>query len=416
MAQTVHERLFVNNNLPNRMSEAPIGNGGEYIKDMLCHVYHPSVIMFGFKLSAVALALLSVVDAKKVFIDNDGVFPLNVLLPLMAGWEVVGMSSSFGSASAVDAAGIGYDLLKTYNLSSCIPHYLGAQQPLLRNKESFKAWENLFGDLVWEGGYSDFYEDQYSWDNITYNDSMPGAMALINAVKANKDSDPVYIYSAGTMTTVAQAISLYPKLVNESAGLYIMGGYFDGQFTAATGTPIVNDINTDINLMQDPEAAQIVLTADWNELIIGGNVTNYVVPSQALYDTLINKAGGLEVLKTNPYLAPVLTVVGTGNFTANNEQQTLPFWDEVVSAFMVYPEMVHGSTNVSCAVDTQFYSPFYGRLRIWGDQFAPKGAVTGNATIINEIDHGMFYDLLVSAYFQDWRQYCELGKPVALEL
>jgi inosine-uridine nucleoside N-ribohydrolase len=372
--------------------------------------------MFGFKKFSVAvLALVSVADAKKVFVDNDGIFPMNILLPLLAGWEIVGVSTSFGSASSVDAAGTAYDILNTYNLSSCIPHYIGAQQPLIRNNQTFKAWEELFGALVWEGAYSSFYEDMYTWENITYNDSMPAAVALIEAVKANKDTDPIYIYAAGMMTTVAQAISLYPKLVKESAGLYIMGGYFDTQYAAATGSSIVVDINTDINLIQDPEAAQIVLTADWNELVIGANVTNYVVPSQGLYDRLIEKAGGYEVLESNPYFKSVLGLVGTGNFTANSEQQTLPFWDEVVSAFMVFPDMVKSSTNVSCAVDTQFYSPFYGNLRIWGHDFAPKGVPTGNATIINKIDDGMFYDLLVSTYFKDWRQYCEVGGPVALE-
>ncbi|KAG2735750.1 hypothetical protein G9P44_001964 [Scheffersomyces stipitis] len=363
----------------------------------------------------VAASVAGLTAAKKVFIDNDGLAPLQVLFPLLAGWEVLGISTSFGSSSTVDSAGAAYDVLTAYNLTSCIPHYVGAQQPLLRTQDTFDTWQSLFGELVWQGAFAPSYEDLYSWDNITYNDSVPGAVALIEAVKANKDTDPVYIYAAGMMTTVAQAISLYPDLVKDAAGLYIMGGYFDQQFAAGTGTPIVNDINTDINLMQDPEAAQIVLTANWTELYIGANVTNYLVPSQELYDRLITKAGGYSVLEENSYLEPVLNLVATGNYTENNSQQTLPFWDEVVSAFMVWPDMVQSTTNFSVAVDTQFYSPFYGSLRIWGAEFAPKGQITGNATIVNKIDDSRFYDLLVSTYFMDWRQYCEVGGPVTLE-
>ncbi|EMG46207.1 hypothetical protein SBY92_000936 [Candida maltosa Xu316] len=361
------------------------------------------------------LFLVSFVSSKKVFIDNDGLSALQVLFPLKAGWEIVGISGSFGSSSAVDSMGAGYDVLKTYNLTSCIPHYLGAQQPLLRNQQTFDYWQDMFGELIWQGGFSHSYQDTYSWDNFTYNDSIPGALAMIEAVKANKDTDPVYIWAAGMMTTVAQAISLYPNLVNESAGLYIMGGYFDTQYAAASGTPIVNDINTDINLIQDPEAAQIVLTADWNELVIGANVTNYLVPSQELYDRLIDKAHGFTTIEDDPYFGELSALLATGNYTENTSEEKLPFWDEVVTAFMVWPDLIEDSSDFSVAVDTSFYSPFYGNLRIWGHDYAPKGVKTGNATIINKITDSRFYDLLVDTYFEDWRQYCSVKGPVELD-
>lgn len=361
------------------------------------------------------LILLSLVTSKKVFIDNDGLSALQVLFPLKAGWEIVGISGSFGSSSAVDAVGIGSDILETYNLTSCIPHYVGAQQPLLRNQETFDFWQDMFGSLVWQGAFSHEYKDSYSWDNVTYDDSKAGAVAMIEAVKANKDKDPVYIWAAGMMTTVAQAISLYPNIVEESAGLYIMGGYFDTQYVAGLGSSIVNDINTDINLIQDPEAAQIVLTAPWKTLVLGANVTNYLVPSQELYNRIISRAGGIEIIQDNPYFVQVLELLSTGNYTENTSEETLPFWDEVVTAFMVWPDLIEDTSNFSVAVDTLFYSPFYGNLRIWGHEYAPKGVKTGNATIVNKIDNARFYDLLIDAYFEDWRQYCLCGKSVVLE-
>ncbi|RCK62524.1 hypothetical protein Cantr_09423 [Candida viswanathii] len=361
------------------------------------------------------LFFLSLVTSKKVFIDNDGLSALQVLFPLKAGWEVVGISASFGSSSAVDAVGVGSDILQTYNLTSCIPHYLGAQQPLLRNQETFDYWQDMFGSLVWQGAFAHGYEVSYSWSNITYDDSVAGAVAMVEAVKTNRDTDPVYIWAAGMMTTVAQALSLYPGLVNDSAGLYIMGGYFDTQYAAALGTPIVNDINTDINLIQDPEAAQIVLTADWKTLVIGANVTNYLVPSQELYDRLIARAGSLDVIEDDPYFALVLSLLGSGNYSENSSEETLPFWDEVVSAFMVWPDLIESTSEFSVAVDTLFYSPFYGNLRIWGHDYAPKGIKTGNATIVNKIDNARFYDLLIDTYFEDWRQYCATGKSQVLE-
>ncbi|KAH3687434.1 hypothetical protein WICPIJ_001585 [Wickerhamomyces pijperi] len=361
----------------------------------------------------------SIASAKKIFIDNDGLTALQVLFPLAAGHEIVGISGSFGSVSLVDAVGQGYDVLENYNLSSCIPHYAGAAFPLIRTADTFYIWEQLYGELVWQGGWDPQYEDSYTWANFTYNDTTSGAVALINAVRENKDTDPVYIYAAGMMTTVAQAISIYPNLTQEAAGLYIMGGMIDFNYAQATTDKSINvDIQTDINLIQDPEAAQIVLAADWKESIVGGNVTNYVLPSQDLYDEIIERAGSYETIENTDYLSPVLSLISTGNFTENNEQETLPFWDEVVSAYMSYPEILEQSFDAACAVDTSFNSPYYGNLRLFNKKInVPKsGYKSGNCTLASVVDQEKFFDLLVDILFKDWRGYCETGAATTLVL
>jgi inosine-uridine nucleoside N-ribohydrolase len=308
--------------------------------------------------------------------------------------------------------------MQSYNLTDCIPLYLGAQQPLLRTYDTFQEWERLFGNLVWQGAFQPGYEDTYTWDNVTNLNEMPGAIALIEAVKKYKDTDPITIYMCGLATTVAQALSIYPQMVNETAGIFMMGGYVDVQLAAATAkNSITIDINTDINLMQDPEAAQMVLTAGWKELYIGGNVTNYLVPSQTLYNKIIERAGGMEIIDDSPYLKYVLSLLGTGNYTENNDQQTLPFWDEVVSAYMSWPDMILETSDITVAVDTSFYSPFYGSLRVWNPEWAPTAGVkVANATLVDKIDDEMFYNLLIDNYFKNWTQYCEVYGPVELIL
>lgn len=363
-------------------------------------------------IKAVALAAASLtVNGKKLFIDNDGSDFGAILYPLMAGIEIVGFSGVYGSASYVDAIGSMAEMMDDFNISSCIPLYGGASQPLIRTKETFKVWEDLYGALVWEGCWSDFYEDAYSWGNFTYNETLPGAMAMIEAVKKNKDTDPVIIYAAGTMTTVAQAISLYPDLVKDAAGLYIMGGYIDFQYARATGPSIQDDLYSDINLIQDPEAAQMVLTADWNYIYIGGNVTNKEIPSQELYDTLIERAGGMDVIETDPFYTVLLNkVLYTGNYTENNEQETLPFWDSVVAAYIAFPELVLQTTEVALAVDTSFASPSYGTAKIWSHDRSPKSLKTGNVTIVDVIDQESFYDILVDGFFKNFSDYCTTGQ------
>lgn len=374
--------------------------------------------MFAVKNALITLAsVLATVNSKKVFIENDGGDVGVTLIPLMAGWEVLGVSGSLGSASYVDAVGGQAKVLEDYGLTECIPCYAGAATPLLRTNETFHLWEDLYGSLVWQGAWAPDYVDAYSWDDFTYNDTMPGALALIEAVKANKDSDPVEIFSAGTLTTVAQALSIYPDLVKDAAGLYIMGGYVDGQYAKATGSAIVDDLNSDINIIQDPEAAQMVLTAGWDHIIIGGNVTNAEVPSQEIYDEMINRAGGLENIRTSPYLTAVNQTVQTGNYTLNakNDQNVLPFWDPVVTAFMVYPDIIEHTTDVALAVDTAYNSPFYGTVKIWSHDRAPKAVKTGNVTFVDSIDKYGFYDILMDAYFQNYTNYCDDGSVAPLD-
>ncbi|KAK7679414.1 hypothetical protein QCA50_017634 [Cerrena zonata] len=220
--------------------------------------------IFFFYLLASALAANS---TRKVFIDNDGITPLNVFLPLLANMEILGLSASFGDPSYVDSLGRASDLVHNYTLGSCIPLYGGASTPLIRTEKTFNAWQSLYGEFVWKGAWDPKYNNTHLWDKIVYNSSTPAAWELVKAVKEHPNE--VEIYAAGLMTTVAQAISLYPSLPQEAKALWIMGGYIDGQYDQVTGGDIVDDINTDFNLMIDPEAAHIVLTANWTDLYIG---------------------------------------------------------------------------------------------------------------------------------------------------
>lgn len=359
--------------------------------------------------------LATLVSSKKIFIDNDGMSVNQLLIPLYAGYEIVGLSMSFGSSSVVDSLGSCYTLLENYNLTSCIPLYKGAENPLIQTNDTFHLHEDLFGELVWQGAFSTSYTDSYNYSSIVYNETLPGALALIEKVKMYKDTDPVVIMAEGMMTTVAQALSIYPQLVNESAGLWIMGGYVDNQYAQTTGDAKTIDVNTDINLLQDPEAAQIALTASWKELMIGGNVTNYLVPSQEFYDRIIDRAGGLSVIEDTPYFKPIENVIGTGNYTENGPDANYPYWGEVVAASIGYPDLIKHTTSTKCAVDTGFYSPFYGYLRIWNKDWAPTSGVrTGDCTMIDVVDYDPIYDMMIDILFSDWRQYCETGNYTGL--
>jgi inosine-uridine nucleoside N-ribohydrolase len=94
----------------------------------------------------------------------------------------------------------------------------------------------------------------------------------------------------------------------------------------ATGTTNQADINSDINLMIDPEASKIELTANFPDIVIAGNVANQVISTQDFLDEIY------EV--KNPYSTLTREYYGT----------TFPFWDETAMALLVDPTL---ATNIS---------------------------------------------------------------------
>ncbi|KAK9475169.1 uncharacterized protein V1510DRAFT_410213 [Dipodascopsis tothii] len=371
-----------------------------------------------FTAGIVSALLASAVTAaspyKKIFIENDGCTGLNILFPLLGDIEIVGMSGSMGSYSRVDAVGSCSTLLADLNMTSCIPLYAGAEHPLLFNKNTFKVWETLYGPLVWEGAFTAGYEDSYTWDEINYDDTTFAAVELIKAVKAAPHE--VLVYAAGTMTTVAQALTIWPEMPKYTRGLTIMGGYLDGQIAQATGGNMTSDLFSDINLIQDPEAAQMVLTADWPELIIGANVTNTIYPTTELFERIVEKVGGIENVRTNPDLKAVLAFVGE-NATAPDASTNLPLWDEIVSAYTAYPDLIKSEIKIKLAVDTSIASPFYGNIRVWSEELAPKhGVKTGTARWITDIDRERIENMIVDVYTKNWNEYCKVGGPLDFDL
>ena len=69
------------------------------------------------------------------------------------------------------------------------------------------------------------------------------------------------IYSGGSLTNIALAVRMDPEFASLAKGLVVMGGYIDVNLYQVTGSTNEADVNSDINLMIDPEASKIALTA-----------------------------------------------------------------------------------------------------------------------------------------------------------
>lgn len=105
----------------------------------------------------------------------------------------------------------------------------------------------------------------------------------------------------------------------------------------ADGTVNQADINSDINLMIDPEASKIALTADFPNIIIAGNVANQVQSTQEFLD---------EVYEVkNPYSELMHEYYGT----------SFPFWDETAMALLVDPTIATNTTTGKISDSNVFF-------------------------------------------------------------
>lgn len=86
---------------------------------------------------ASAICLISKAAAEVFIVDNDTPTALQVLLPLAAGKQVLGITTNLGDYDTDAATYEAAMALSTGNLTSCVPVYKGAEQPLLLDYNTY---------------------------------------------------------------------------------------------------------------------------------------------------------------------------------------------------------------------------------------------------------------------------------------
>ncbi|KAL1869492.1 hypothetical protein Plec18167_007790 [Paecilomyces lecythidis] len=328
------------------------------------------------------------VSATKVILDNDwstaGFIPY--LLALNAGWDVLGLVGDTSNSWALQTSLHALATLEAGSLSSCIPVYKGSDYPLLNTPELFRAWEEIHGVLPWEGVFaaqnvtaekegSD--PTSGSPDRVVKeaflegypNTTLAGYHAASWMVEqVHKYPGEVMIYSGGALTNIALAIRMDHRFASLAKGLVIMGGYIDVNLFEVTGSVTQADINSDINLMIDPEASKIALTANFPNITIVGNSANQVYPTEAYWKEVYTIQ--------NPYTTLAYKFFGT----------SFPFWDETAIFAVLDPANVLNSTSFYLDVDTAWSSPSYGNIHAYQEALMPKRQVLQKVNYVLEVD------------------------------
>jgi inosine-uridine nucleoside N-ribohydrolase len=265
-----------------------------------------------------------------------------------------------------------------------IPVVNGAVFPLINSAGRMRAWEQAYGKLPWKGAWNDpkpgenFHPDEpYKvLDNPSGNPTTKPALgnaADFMIQQVHRYPHQVTILATGPLTNLALAIRLDPEFAGLAKELVFMGGFLGANILQVSGDA---DINSDFNILFDPEAAHIVLTAPWAKVTVLGDVTNQTMMTPALIARMAS-------VKT-----PVTEFLA--KYAVN-----LPLWDEMTAAVAVDRSLITRQIEANMDVDLE-HGLHYGQVHVWPDAITPHQGER-KVTIVQAVDLDRFYDQFIKA-------------------
>ncbi|GBQ56786.1 nucleoside hydrolase [Komagataeibacter swingsii DSM 16373] len=260
-----------------------------------------------------------------------------------------------------------------------VPVVDGAVYPLVNTRAEMKLHEQQYGAIPWKG----------AWGAIGSIDRAPDTQPAIPAMKegaphmaaaaqgaaqflieqVHAHPHEVTIVAAGPLTNLALAIRQDPTFAATARQLVFMGGMLDTSMMSITGNA---DFASDFNMIFDPEAAHITLTAPWNRITVVGSVSN---------DLMLSKQylARLTARKT-----PLTDYIG-------KYYDPLPMWDEMTTAIAADPSLVTSAVDARMDIDTS-RGPHYGHAYVVPDSLAPHDSPLRTMHIVRSIDADRFRD------------------------
>jgi inosine-uridine nucleoside N-ribohydrolase len=199
---------------------------------------------------------------------------------------------------------------------------------------------------------------------------------LIRQVRAHPHQ--VTIYAAGPLTNIALAISIDPEFASLTQGIVLMGG----SLTPHSDDPeFANDPRHEFNFWFDPEAAHIVLRANWPRI----DATTVDVSIKAPFTQKM-----LDEIAKSPSPA--------ARYIAAWSQRRYYLWDELTACAWLDPSIITREKLLYMDVDLS-HGPSYGDTLTWSEKMKPA---TGVRLVHAQTDldlsrfQKMFVDLMTS--------------------
>ena len=321
-------------------------------------------------------ACAAVLPAQKrlVLIDQDGSGPggsdqMAMLALLQApDVQVLGITIVTGDAWRDEETLHTLRMLELTNHTD-VPVVRGAVFPLVRNEEQARMEEAIDGKVAWLGAWGGVVatsatgavkpESHGPYEIPPMPEGLPAtkpldedaAHFLIRQVRAHPHE--VTIYAAGPLTNIALAVSIDPEFASLTKGILIMGGSIN---------PQTNDIETadprhEFNFWFDPEAAHIVLHANWPRI----EVTTEDISAKAPFTQEMLDAIAKSQAPAARYIA------------AWTHRRT-DMWDELEACAWIDPAIITKEVDVFMDVDLS-HGPSYGDTLAWPEALKPSNGV-----------------------------------------
>lgn len=325
-------------------------------------------------------------DRRKVIIDQDCSGPggSNLQAPLLLiqspQVEVLGITVVSGDQWRDEEVAHMLRLLEIIGRTD-IPVVPGAAFPLVRNRDETLLWQERYGKVAYAGAW-----DPRWWHEPFVVPALPEGQPTIKASPedaahflirmVHRYPHEVTIYEGGPMTDLALAISLDPEFPELAQQLVFMGGSLN---PATTDPEFANNPRHEFNFWFDPEAAEIVLRADWKKITC--------TPTDISIQTRITPAMVQEIRASGTPLAQYLARYfqpGPGSDY---------MWDELAAAAWIDPTLITKREIRYMGVDLD-RGAGYGNTLTWTEDDKSKFTRV-RVDIQTSLDAGRFYRMFV---------------------
>jgi purine nucleosidase len=323
-----------------------------------------------------AAALVCHAQKRLVLIDQDGAGPggtdqMSMLALLESpNVEVLGITIVTGDQWRDEETQHTLRMLELTGHTN-VPVARGAAFPLVRTQQETLVAEQLYGKAEWLGAWGSHTEMNAAgasvmipahgpWEVPAMPEGRPAlkpidedaAHFLVRQVRAHPHE--VTIYAAGPLTNIALAISIDPEFAALTKGVVLMGSSLNPQIS---DPEFATDPRHEFNFWFDPEAAHIVLRADWPSIEVTTADVSLKAPfTQAVLDA-ISKSSSLA-----------------GRYVARWSKSRSYMWDELAACAWIDPSLITRRESVYMDVDLS-RGPNYGNTLTWRESAKPATGV-----------------------------------------
>jgi purine nucleosidase len=325
-------------------------------------------------------------NKRKIIIDQDAAGPSGtdqqsmLLLIQSPQTEVLGITVVTGDQWLKAELAHTLRMLELIGRTN-IPVVPGAEYPLVRTQEETELLERRYGSFAWLGAWTPrFYHPPEQLGDmpegkptVTPVDE-DAAHFLVRMV--HKFPSQVTIYAGGPMTNLALAISIDPQFPKLAKELVFMGASLNPQ---TTDPEFINSPRREFNIWFDPEAAHIVLRADWKRIVCTPvDISVKTRMTQGLIDRI--KASDSPAAR---YVGQFARLHGDYNY----------LWDELAAAAWLDPTLITKRETRFMDVELD-RGAAYGNTLTWTEHDRPKIQVQP-VEIQVDLDTERFYKMFV---------------------